>query len=929
MLLTTSDELPVGGRTLLAAPTPHVLGAGDFAAFVAMRPGGTPAAFVHHLPTQVTTRVAAHGDTVQATTDRFLFNTSNRALLSGTGELVLSGLFSAATGTRAGIVRASAAGGLQKVVAEGEQDADGRVLRNPAFPIVAFAVNRSGQVLFKAHTEIGNLPGIWIDAAGTPPAKVVMDQDPRPPSGTFSGVTPAALNDVGQVLFHASGGLYLGLSGGPFQLAVASNTPAPGGGNFSSIGQASLNNQGQFAFAARVFDGVGFDDGGFFVGSASEPPIALARNHDPAPGGGVFLEGFFSRDVLINDQADVLFRSDLTGTPADSGYFIRRGPSGSVDALVRQGDPAPGTPSTFLTLRGSHIPGSVTQLNAGGGVTFLGDYLDGGARFTGIWHVRPDGFVEPVAAGAQSAFSGGASVRVSDSSSWASAGYPIWARLTGAPFVEGVFLFVPFGPHAVPAGSNVQVMPPDAVSGQTPVTATFTTVTGAGVMTLTTSPTGPALPAGFALGAPARFYDLSTTATFTGAIAVCIDFTGVTFPPGSTIRLLHFSTGAWSDVTTSVTGSVACGSVASLSPFAVVRLTTPGPNLTQNGDFSGGLTSWLTFATPDNSYIQATVTAGVLEFFRVPPPPGQTNQAVIFQRTGIAVDAGAPLTAAFDLGNSSPVRKRISVLIQDVDFSDLFVCTLWLPPNLPLTTYEMRTHTTQAWTNATIAFYAATAGSAGGAYLIDNVSLRTFADGASDRTECVDPTRPVPPGGPEGPTLLVNGDFASGLEPWGVFGQIVHEITGGVFQFHRPAGIPAGVVLQPTAQTASAGEIFTATFELGNTFAVRRRVTVLVHDNDFSDLAACTFWLPPSQPLQPYEIRMFAAKAWTNVTLSVYPASIDTAAWFQLDNVSLRRTPGITFNGTDCIEPPAAMPGSFSIRRPLSSSKPRPPTSAR
>jgi hypothetical protein len=431
---------------------------------------------------------------------------------------------------------------------------------------------------------------------------------------------------------------------------------------------------------------------------------------------------------------------------------------------------------------------------------------------------------------------------------------------------------------------------------------TFETVTVAGAMTLTISATGPALPAEYAAGAPPRFYDLTTTATYTGSIAVCVNVNDVVFPPGSTLRLLHHSAGAWSDVTTTVAGKMACGSVAALSLFTVAGLTAPGPNLVQNGDFSGGLASWVTFATPDNSYIQADVNGGVLEYYRLPPPPAQTNQAVVFQRTGVALELGTPLVAAFDLGNSSPERRRISVLIQDFDFSDLFVCTFWLPANLPLTTYEIRTHTTRPWVNATIAFYAATAGS-NGAYQIDNVSLRAFAEGVTDRTECVDPTRPLPPGGPDSETLLVNGDFAAGLPPWGTFGQISAQVVSGVLRFQRTAGTPAGVVLQLTGQTAAAGEIFTATFELSSSYALRRRVTVLIHDNDFTDLAACTFWLEPGQPLQQYQMRMFATKDWTNATLSFYPVTADTSEFLRLDNVTLQRTPGATFSGTDCVEP--------------------------
>ena len=163
--------------------------------------------------------------------------------------------------------------------------------------------------------------------------------------------------------------------------------------------------------------------------------------------------------------------------------------------------------------------------------------------------------------------------------------------------------------------------------------------------------------------------------------------------------------------------------------FAAPEVVQPaalqvGTDLISNGTFTADLTGWQLHATPSAGYLVWTVANGVFEFTRTAPPAGTTNQATIFQTTGAAVPSGTPLQAQFDLGNTSSVRKRISVVVLDGSFSDLSVCTFWLPPNTPLGTYQMRTHTTSGWTNASIYFYAATTGSNGGAYQIDNVSLR-------------------------------------------------------------------------------------------------------------------------------------------------------------------------------------------------------------
>jgi glucose/arabinose dehydrogenase len=329
-----------------------------------------------------------------------------------------------------------------------------------------------------------------------------------------------------------------------------------------------------------------------------------------------------------------------------------------------------------------------------------------------------------------------------------------------------------------------------------------------------------------------------------------------------------------------------------------------------NGNFSNGLTGWTTFATPDPSYFVGSVVGGVLEFYRNPPPPGQTNQAVVFQQTGVPMAASTRFAAQFDLGNSSSERKRIAVLISDVDFNDLAVCTFWIPAGAPMRTYRMFSHAIQTWSNATISFYAATAGSAGGAYRLDNVSLRPDFGVSDERTDCVDPAVPTPLGGAPGPDLIVNGSFTTGLPPWGTFGTIQSQITGGVFEFYKPSAVPpAGVVLQPTNVGFSAGTIIRAVFQLGNSSGVRKRVTVILHDLAFEDLAACTFWLPPGQPLLAYDMRTFATQAWTNATVSVYPATVGAEQWILLDNVGLQQIPGVSVLGTECIEPTTPSPG--------------------
>jgi hypothetical protein len=334
-------------------------------------------------------------------------------------------------------------------------------------------------------------------------------------------------------------------------------------------------------------------------------------------------------------------------------------------------------------------------------------------------------------------------------------------------------------------------------------------------------------------------------------------------------------------------------------------------DLITNGTFAAGMNNWGVFAQPTAGDLVTSISNGVLQFYR---QPGST-QGVVLQSTGAGLPAGAPVNATFELGNSSAVRKRITVLLHDSNFSDLQMCTFWLAPGSPLRLYQVDTHTNRAWANTTVSFYAGTTGSDGGAYLLDNVHLYSMAGQPVDRTNCTDPATPGPQAIQDSNSILVNGNFQGGLAPWGVFGQLTHQITGGVFQFVRPSGTPAGTILQPTGIGLPLHTRMTAAFSLGNSSSVRKRVTVIVHDNDFSDLAACTFWMEAGQSLSTYTMKLYTSKAWTNATFAVYPSAVDTNQWIRLDNASLRITMSMSLTGTECIEPGGSetVPGEGSF----------------
>lgn len=271
-----------------------------------------------------------------------------------------------------------------------------------------------------------------------------------------------------------------------------------------------------------------------------------------------------------------MFRATLTGGSSDSGYFVRRS-GGALEAILLQGQTAPGTtvPFAYAPPAAGNRLNDTIQLGPEGDVALMAAVTDT-VRRTGLWHLTKEDALESILVRGVVApqFGGGAAISHSPGLGWNSGSrFPLWARVSGGTFTDGIFLSVPYVPTPTPASSDpITVQPTDQTTGTTPVDLTFDAVTTAGETTVTTSAAGPATPASFTLAETPVFYDVTTTAAFTGPIEVCIDIASMTFPGGGTPRLLHFENGAWVDVTNSVSATRICGSVSSLSPFTVAQI---------------------------------------------------------------------------------------------------------------------------------------------------------------------------------------------------------------------------------------------------------------------------------------------------------------------------------------------------------------------
>jgi hypothetical protein len=129
-----------------------------------------------------------------------------------------------------------------------------------------------------------------------------------------------------------------------------------------------------------------------------------------------------------------------------------------------------------------------------------------------------------------------------------------------------------------PTGTQVAVVPADGA------TITFDGVASPGTTGFARSADLSSLgyellppPTDLRLGDPAVFYEISTTAAYTGGITVCLDYSKITFGVEWGLGLYHYENGSWVNITTSVdaANNRICGVATSLSPFAIFGAPLP------------------------------------------------------------------------------------------------------------------------------------------------------------------------------------------------------------------------------------------------------------------------------------------------------------------------------------------------------------------
>lgn len=131
--------------------------------------------------------------------------------------------------------------------------------------------------------------------------------------------------------------------------------------------------------------------------------------------------------------------------------------------------------------------------------------------------------------------------------------------------------------YNTPYGESIAILPVDATTSTVPVEVTFENVIQSGNTTLEIGENGPELLGGFSFGLPINYFDIATTASYTGKIQIQIYFGDMTYVQEDAMRLLHYDVDHWVDVTTLVDfdNNIIHGEVYSLSPFVIVEDIEP------------------------------------------------------------------------------------------------------------------------------------------------------------------------------------------------------------------------------------------------------------------------------------------------------------------------------------------------------------------
>jgi hypothetical protein len=364
-LMSTSDLLPSGARTILGSTPPRA--AGHFVAFTAQPAAGRINLLESDLTTGAITRVVSDNDPGFATAGgtpgntvlapNYFLNESGEVAFETTGANVLSGFRSVIGFGGSGTVNSawlsspipncgtiflwSPSGGLTKVAAAGDAVPNSTVKfscvslnSGPPSPL-----NQSGQLAFTSPSPFGPPLPCFLCGGFINPAIGVNGVFLYTPGGTISEI--AAANDT--------------LPGQGQPTSFVPNLPVP------------VNSQGQVAFGAQL----GTTSQGFFLRNAGATE-KVVENGDTIPGSSATF-GFPHFIAGLTDSGNLAFTA-ATSAAADGLFLAPTG--GAIQTLALDGGaaPVPGGGTFSLTPGALVASTNPTSVTLSAGINLLKNY---------------------------------------------------------------------------------------------------------------------------------------------------------------------------------------------------------------------------------------------------------------------------------------------------------------------------------------------------------------------------------------------------------------------------------------------------------------------------------------------------------------------------------------------------------------------------
>lgn len=195
--------------------------------------------------------------------------------------------------------------------------------------------------------------------------------------------------------------------------------------------------------------------------------------------------------------------------------------------------------------------------------------------------------------------------------------------------------FPDWGGFNTPTGTNVS-----ALSGTTSITFAGVSIPGTTTVVPIDATTAGNIPGGYSLGAGFPAFEITTTATFTAPITVCLQVPSVTNAAiFNALTLFHNEGGVLIDRTVSrnFATKTICANVSSLSPFVVAENLAPSAaNVSISGrvaDANGNAVSSARISITNQNGETGSVATGSFGFYRFDEiPAGQTYVISAFHK---------------------------------------------------------------------------------------------------------------------------------------------------------------------------------------------------------------------------------------------------------------------------------------------------------